>query len=64
VAARRRGKSLTQRRRATPVCASKGLVEGGPGVRFEATWVGDPWPAFLVRFEGRVYGYLNRCRST
>ena len=43
------------------VCASRGLVDGGPGVRFQVPYEGVELPAFLVRFEGRVYGYLNRC---
>ena len=41
IAARGGGKSLTQRRRATPVCASKGLVEGGPGVRLGTINIGS-----------------------
>ena len=51
------------------ICASQELVDGGKGVRCE---VADPlWssaggadkaaPAFLIRFRGKVYGYLNRC---
>lgn len=61
MAGRTRGQPRNRPPRAVAVCASAALVDGGPGVRFEATWVGDPWPAFVVRFEGRVYGYLNRC---
>jgi nitrite reductase/ring-hydroxylating ferredoxin subunit len=37
------------------------LVDGGPGVHFDVPYEGVQLPAFLVRFEGRVYGYLNRC---
>ncbi len=43
------------------VCASSALIDGGPGVRFEVPYEGVELPAFLVRFEGKVYGYLNRC---
>jgi nitrite reductase/ring-hydroxylating ferredoxin subunit len=30
-------------------------------MRFEVEYFGEPTPAFLVRWQGRVYGYLNRC---
>jgi len=30
-------------------------------VRFETDYFGDKAPAFVVRFKGSVYGYLNRC---
>ena len=43
------------------ICASAALREAGPGVRFEVELRGAPAPAFAVRFEGRVRGYLNRC---
>lgn len=43
------------------ICASVELVERGRGVRFEVVRSGAREPAFAVRFEGRVYAYLNRC---
>ncbi|TCS71467.1 nitrite reductase/ring-hydroxylating ferredoxin subunit [Sulfuritortus calidifontis] len=43
------------------ICAASDLQDGGRGVRFEAQWGGQPTPAFVIRFKGRVYGYLNRC---
>ncbi len=43
------------------ICASNALEEGGPGVRFEVRWGGRMMPAFVVRFRGGAYGYLNRC---
>jgi nitrite reductase/ring-hydroxylating ferredoxin subunit len=43
------------------ICASAALQEGGLGVRFEVEYFGDAVPAFVVRHEGRVHGYLNRC---
>lgn len=43
------------------ICASGDLVDSGDGVRFEVVFEGRPEPAFAVRFDGRVYGYLNRC---
>lgn len=45
-----------------PVCESAGLAERGSGVRF--AWSGQgrtPWPAFVVRVDGRPGAFLNRC---
>ncbi|MCC6208778.1 MAG: Rieske 2Fe-2S domain-containing protein [Gammaproteobacteria bacterium] len=43
------------------ICASAALVEGGRAVRFQVDYFGESAPAFVVRFGGRVHGYLNRC---
>jgi nitrite reductase/ring-hydroxylating ferredoxin subunit len=43
------------------ICASGALRDSGDGMRFEVEYFGQPAPAFVVRFAGRVYGYLNRC---
>lgn len=43
------------------ICASAALRDAGPGVRFEVSYFDEPTPAFVVRWQGRVYGYLNRC---
>ncbi|HEX5477905.1 MAG TPA: Rieske 2Fe-2S domain-containing protein [Burkholderiales bacterium] len=43
------------------ICASAALAESGAGVRFEVTYFGEPAPAFAVRKDGEVHGYLNRC---
>jgi nitrite reductase/ring-hydroxylating ferredoxin subunit len=43
------------------ICASADLADGGDGVRFEVQADGRPEPAFVVRYDGRVYAYLNRC---
>jgi nitrite reductase/ring-hydroxylating ferredoxin subunit len=43
------------------VCASAELAERGDGVRFEIEWEGESTPAFVIRHDGRVCGYLNRC---
>lgn len=43
------------------ICASDELVEGGRGIRFSVDRHGVSEPAFVVRFRGRVYAYLNRC---
>ncbi len=43
------------------ICASGELQEAGTGIRFEVARGGERLPAFAVRYDGRVYGYLNRC---
>lgn len=43
------------------ICASAALAEAGCGVRFEVGYYGRAAPAFVVRYQGRVHGYLNRC---
>jgi nitrite reductase/ring-hydroxylating ferredoxin subunit len=43
------------------ICASEALVDSGRGVRFDADYFGQPAPAFVIRYAGGVYGYLNRC---
>lgn len=43
------------------ICDSADVLESGAGVRFQAEHQGEPTQAFIIRFKGRVYGYLNRC---
>jgi nitrite reductase/ring-hydroxylating ferredoxin subunit len=43
------------------ICASGALLDSGRGVRFEVEYFGEKAPAFVVRYQGRVQGYLNRC---
>lgn len=43
------------------ICESAELINGGRGVRFEASVAGCVVPAFVVRYGGRAYAYLNRC---
>lgn len=43
------------------ICASAALAEGGKGLRFCLEWGGATAPAFAVRYDGKVYAYLNRC---
>jgi len=43
------------------ICRSDALPDAGRGVRFEVKYFGDAAPAFLVRKNGVVHGYLNRC---
>ncbi len=43
------------------VCASDALADGGAGVRVDATLRDEDVVVFFVRYDGRAYGYLNRC---
>jgi nitrite reductase/ring-hydroxylating ferredoxin subunit len=43
------------------ICSSAELADSGDGVRFEIEFEGKTEPAFAVRYQGRVYAYLNRC---
>jgi nitrite reductase/ring-hydroxylating ferredoxin subunit len=43
------------------ICESSALLEGGKGMRFPVTAGGEDGTAFVVRYDGKVYAYLNRC---
>ena len=43
------------------ICASSDLPDGGDGIRFEVLLAGRSVQAFVIRYQGKVYGYLNRC---
>lgn len=43
------------------ICSSDTLAERGKGVRFTLEYQGATRPAFAIRYEGRVYAYLNSC---
>lgn len=43
------------------ICEAAALVDAGRGVRFEVEYFGEAAPAFAVRKDGQVHGYLNRC---
>jgi len=43
------------------VCAAEALLEGGKGIRFPLRAGGEDTTGFVVRYGGKVYGYLNRC---
>lgn len=43
------------------ICSSGALEDSGDGVRFEVARGDEMAEAFVVRYEGRVYAYLNRC---
>jgi nitrite reductase/ring-hydroxylating ferredoxin subunit len=43
------------------ICESAALAEAARGVRFEVEYFGETVPAFVIRKDGKVHGYLNRC---
>jgi nitrite reductase/ring-hydroxylating ferredoxin subunit len=43
------------------ICAASDVEEGGKGVRFPVTAGSYDATGFVVRYNGVVYGYLNRC---
>ncbi|MDR3413959.1 MAG: Rieske 2Fe-2S domain-containing protein [Formivibrio sp.] len=43
------------------ICDSAALQDGGLAVRFKARLYGEEPSAFAVRYQGRVYAYLNEC---
>ncbi len=43
------------------ICSSDALREGGSGVRFPVVAGAEDATAFVVRYHGKVYAYLNRC---
>ena len=51
----------TPRTEPLPVCASSELVERGDAHVFDVLHFREPARAFVMRFEGRVVAYLNRC---
>lgn len=43
------------------ICGSATLEDAGVGVRFSVERFGETLPAFVIRFDGQVYGYINAC---
>jgi nitrite reductase/ring-hydroxylating ferredoxin subunit len=43
------------------ICASAELADAARGARFEVNSASGPVPAFAIRYEGTVRGYVNRC---
>jgi thiamine biosynthesis protein ThiS len=44
-----------------PVCRLVALEDGGEGIRFDVRTAQGPATGFVVRHQGRVTGFLNRC---
>jgi nitrite reductase/ring-hydroxylating ferredoxin subunit len=43
------------------LCASSALQDNGVAVAFEVRYFSQSSAAFVVRYDGQVYAYLNRC---
>lgn len=43
------------------ICRSDALADSGDGVRFEVRRGDETVPAFVIRYDGQVHAYLNRC---
>jgi nitrite reductase/ring-hydroxylating ferredoxin subunit len=43
------------------ICDAEAVAEGGSGVRFTVSRGSEQVPAFVVRFDGLVRGFENRC---
>jgi nitrite reductase/ring-hydroxylating ferredoxin subunit len=43
------------------ICTSAAVTDGGPGVRFTFKRGGRDAAAFVIRYDGRIYAYLNSC---
>jgi nitrite reductase/ring-hydroxylating ferredoxin subunit len=43
------------------ICDSSAVADGGTGVRFEIEYQGRRETGFVIRFDGKVYGYVNLC---
>lgn len=43
------------------LCEAGALVDGGDAFLFDLLEYGEPQRAFVMRWQGRVVGYLNRC---
>jgi nitrite reductase/ring-hydroxylating ferredoxin subunit len=43
------------------ICGGDELAERGDGVRFDVLYFRERVNAFVLRFDGAVVGYLNRC---
>lgn len=44
------------------ICDSAALIDGGEGVRFKVGRQGGSLPAFVVRWRGKLHGYINECQ--
>lgn len=46
---------------AVRICQAAELEDGGRGVRFPLTAWGEQRTGFVVRYQGKLHAYLNRC---
>lgn len=43
------------------ICNSEDLLEKGKGIRFGLPELGERVNAFVIRFKGKPYAYINQC---
>jgi nitrite reductase/ring-hydroxylating ferredoxin subunit len=43
------------------ICDSSELLEQGKGLRFTLHYAGEERSGFVIRYRGKVHGYLNQC---
>jgi hypothetical protein len=43
------------------ICNSGDLTDGGKGIRFPVTAIGEDTSGFVVRYNSLAHAYLNRC---
>ncbi len=43
------------------ICRSSEISNGGLGFVFKLSMKGQEYPAFVIRFNGTAYAYLNQC---
>ena len=43
------------------ICESAHVEERGTGIRFAVERHGETQPAFVIRYDGAVHAYVNRC---
>ncbi|MEY2633202.1 MAG: hypothetical protein RIR00_1856 [Pseudomonadota bacterium] len=43
------------------ICRAAEVLESGKGVTFPVRWQGLDEEGFVIRYQGKVFGYLNRC---
>ncbi len=43
------------------ICDADQVLDGGKGVRFPVEVWGDATTGFVIRYDGQLYAYLNRC---
>jgi len=43
------------------ICAGDALVERGAGIRFALPELGERVTGFVVRYNGKAYGFINQC---
>jgi nitrite reductase/ring-hydroxylating ferredoxin subunit len=53
--------STPDQARAVVLCPSSALADGGKAHVFDLLEYGQPARAFVLRYQGRVVGYMNRC---